>query len=133
MTRQAKPQFDQPWAIAFCLYLLVLTLITVSAYLKLLPTELSAIPAYDTLGHFFLLGIASYLSHMALRGRVFYLGQLSLPLGPTLVGAIVIVDEILQGLSPNRTVSVTDVAASFSGILLFYRLARAQVTLSSKS
>ncbi|MBD2461595.1 VanZ family protein [Oscillatoria sp. FACHB-1407] len=129
MTDQRDPWFDQQWAIAFCLYLLILVVITVAAYLRILPTQLDAIPAYDTLGHFFLLGIASYLSHLALRGRTFFIGRYSLPLGPTLIGAIVIVDETLQGLSPYRTVSMTDVAASFSGILLFYRLARAQTIL----
>ena len=125
MTRKPAPWFNPHWAIAFGVYLLVLIVISASAYLQVLPTQLAAIPSYDILGHFFLLGIASYLSHLALRGRALNIGRCTLPLGPTLIVLIVIVDETLQGLSPNRTVSITDVAASFSGILLFYRFARA--------
>jgi polysaccharide biosynthesis protein VpsQ len=133
MIRKPIPWFDPHWAIAFGVYLLVLTVISVSAYLGMLPTQLAAIPSYDTLGHFFLLGIASYLSHLALRGRTLNISRCTLPLGPALMVLVVIVDETLQGFSPNRSVSITDVAASFSGILLFYRLARAQTLLSRSS
>ncbi|MDX2211920.1 MAG: VanZ family protein [Oculatellaceae cyanobacterium bins.114] len=129
MTHRRDSWFDRQWAIAFCLYLLVLLVITLAAYLDILPTQLAAIPSYDTLGHFFLMGIASYLSYLALRGRMICVWRCAMPLGPALIGAIVIVDETLQAFSPYRTVSVTDVAASFSGILLFYRLARAQLIL----
>ena len=118
--------FHHKWAIAFVVYLFVLLAIAAFAYLRLLPPVLYAASA-GTLSHFILIGIASYLSYPALNRQTIWVWNVAFPFGPLLVSVVVLVDTVLQGVLPGCTVSVANLAASFSGILLFYRLAKAQL------
>lgn len=102
--------------------------ISISAYLRIIPVKSSIFPYYDTIGHFVLLGIATFLGHLALRKRKIYLSRLSIPLAPILVVICCIIDELLQSLSPYRTASFSDLAADLVGIMVFYWLAE-QVNL----
>lgn len=115
----------QRWILAFCLYFLILLTIIVLAYRGILPVKISAIPFYDTIGHFILLGIASYLAHKSLGKRMIKTWPLAitLPLGPILVTIFAIVDESLQMLSPLRTSTLSDLVANLVGIWFFYWLA----------
>ncbi|OLP20007.1 hypothetical protein BST81_02740 [Leptolyngbya sp. 'hensonii'] len=112
------------WVITCIAYCGLLLGICAFAYLGILPTQLAQIPFYDTIGHFVLLGLASYFIHQALNHRRVRLFSLSLPLGPLLVGLFATSDETIQALSPQRTFSLTDLAASLLGILCFYWLAK---------
>ena len=118
-------KLNRNWVIAFTIYFVVLLTIIGLAYRGILPVKLSAIPFYDTLGHFFLLGSASYLGHKALGGKMikFWPFPFSVPLAPIAVTVFAVVDESLQGLSPLRTSSLSDMTANLLGIWVFYCLA----------
>lgn len=118
-------KLNRNWVIAFGIYFVVLLTIIGLAYLGILPVKLAAIPFYDTLGHFILLGTASYLGHKALEGQMIKVWRcpLTLPLAPILVTIFAIVDESLQALSPLRTSSLSDMTANLVGIWVFYCLA----------
>ncbi|MBD2605499.1 VanZ family protein [Scytonema hofmannii FACHB-248] len=114
------------WVFAFWVYFGILMTIVISAYLKILPVKSSTIPFYDTIGHFVLIGIAAFLSHLALNKRRISLLIISLPLAPILVTFFTISEEFLQKLSPNRTFDLIDLASDFCGIVLFTWLAERQ-------
>jgi hypothetical protein len=113
----------QRWVFAFWVYLGILLTIIISAYLKMLPVKNSAIPFYDTIGHFILIGIAAFLSHLALKKqRITYL-NITMPLAPIIVSIITLIEECLQKLSPNRSFDLLDLASDLCGIIIFTWLA----------
>lgn len=120
-----KKYFSKNWAIACCCYFAVLLAIILFADLGMLPVrELSKIPHYDTIGHFFLYGIASYLSYRALRKRAIAIFGYNLPLGPAIFTIFTIFEEVLQAILPHRTFSLLDLGASFLGIVVFYGIGK---------
>ena len=94
-------------------------MISVCAYLKILPPQLAV---YDKLGHFILLGFASFLSHQALGRRMVGAIAFLIPLGPLLVTFFSLIDECLQILSSARSFSLIDLGANWIGIWVFYWL-----------
>ncbi len=113
------------WVLAFILYFLILLTIFVLAYWGIVPVKISAIPFYDTIGHFILLGFASYLGHKALGNRLINIWSrsISLPLAPILISIFALLDESLQALSLLRSSTLSDLAANLIGIWFFYWLA----------
>jgi hypothetical protein len=107
------------WRMAFFAYMVVLLTIFLLAYLGLIPTKMQRLPLFDTLGHFILLGLASFLSHRALNRKSFCLGPLKLPAGPACSSLFIITEECLQSLSPIRSTTWSDMLANLSGIILF--------------
>ena len=100
------------------LFLLILW----GAYTNNLPLNLLAkIPYYDKIGHVVLYATASYLGHRVSNRRHFK-GIRSLPIFPVLFGLAMTAEEIVQGLSPYRTLDSLDLVCSLSGVLLGYRL-----------
>lgn len=123
MTNSSQDRWIQPgWAIALFIYFGLLTLISISAYQSNLPAALDRIPHYDVFGHFFLIGIASYLTHRTLNRRRLWVGSLRLPIAPMAIASLTVLDELFQGLSPARTMSIIDFSANMLGILAFYGL-----------
>ncbi|MBE9037093.1 VanZ family protein [aff. Roholtiella sp. LEGE 12411] len=116
-------KFNQRWVFAFWVYFGILMSISISAYLKVIPTEIAQFPYYDTILHFLLLGIAAYLSHLALKKRKIQILNISLPLAPLIVIFFCIVDETIQLFTPHRSFDLVDLAADFCGIVLFTWLA----------
>ena len=111
------------WLLPTALYFLLLLTIMLLADTGNLPLELLVkIPYYDTIGHFVLYGIASFLSHRAINRRMLVIFHLPLPLGPLLFSCFTVIEEMLQELLPNRTFSLIDMGASLLGIVLFYWL-----------
>jgi len=115
-----------PWhtnlmALAYgCLFLITLW----AAYTGNLPLgALNRIPNYDKAGHVILYCIATYLGHRVLRLRQRRRWHLSIPLFPALFGLFTLVEELLQFLSPNRTLDAGDLVCSFIGVGLGYWLA----------
>ncbi|MEB3181917.1 MAG: VanZ family protein [Nostocaceae cyanobacterium] len=100
--------------------------ISMSAYLQIIPTELSNFPHYDTILHFILLGIAAYLSHLALNKRKIRWLNISLPLAPIIVIFFCLIDEVIQLFTPWRSFDLMDLAADLCGIVLFTWLAERQ-------
>ncbi|NES87202.1 MAG: hypothetical protein F6K10_41070 [Moorea sp. SIO2B7] len=114
---------NRNWVIAASIYAAILLTIFILAYTGNLPTQLKMIPFHDTLGHFILYGIATYLGHRVLKRRKMNLLGYFIPLWPFLFGIFTIVEELIQSLSPNRTFSWLDMIASIVGILFGYWLA----------
>lgn len=114
---------NRHWIFAFWFYLGILISICISAYLKIIPNEISQFPYYDTVLHFLLIGIAAYLGHLALNKRKIQLLTITLPLAPLLVTLFSVSEEFLQKLSPHRSFDLVDLASDFCGILLFTWLA----------
>jgi hypothetical protein len=112
------------WIIAFWFYLGILLTISMSAYLRVIPTEISQFPYYDTVLHFLLLGITAYLSHLALNKRQIHFLNISLPLAPLIVFFFCIIDEIIQKFVPYRSADWLDLAADLCGIIVFTFLAQ---------
>lgn len=119
------------WVFAFWVYLGILLSISLAAYLKVIPTEVKQFPYYDTFLHFLLLGIAAYLSHLALAKRKIRLFNFYLPLAPIYVFFVCIIDEIIQLFVPYRSFDLTDLAADLGGIILFTLLAERQKLTSN--
>jgi polysaccharide biosynthesis protein VpsQ len=114
---------NQPWTFAFWVYLGILLSISLSAYLKIIPSELSQFPYYDTILHFLLLGIAAFLSHLAFNKPKIQIFNISLPLAPIVIMFLCVIDEIIQHFVPYRSSDLVDLIADFCGVLLFTWLA----------
>ncbi|MGK7900582.1 MAG: VanZ family protein [Hormoscilla sp.] len=121
---------NKGWIIAFWLYFLLLVGISVSAYLRILPPQLTA---HDKLGHFILLGTASFLSHQALGRKMIATPVVKMPLGPVLITILAFIDENTQVLSAARSYSMTDLAANWIGIWVFYWIGEQVRKLNSDS
>ena len=111
------------WVIAFWFYLGILSAISLSAYTKVIPTEIARFPYYDTILHFILLGIAAYLSHLALNKRQLHILCTSLPMAPFIVFLLCILDEVIQKFTPHRSADIVDLIADVCGIVVFTYLA----------
>lgn len=109
----------QRWVFAFWVYLGILLSISLSAYLRIIPTEIKQFPYYDTILHFLLLGIAAYLSHQAIRKRKLQIFNFPIPIAPLIVFIFCIIDEIIQSFVPYRSADFTDLAADILGIIVF--------------
>jgi len=123
---------DEKWAIAFSFHILVLLAIATCTACNLLPPQLTQLPASNTLSQFILIGLASYFSYLATRGRTFWVGNCAVPLGPLFISLCVLIDETLQSGLHAQPASLVNLAASLSGVTLFYRLARVQYESKTK-
>lgn len=111
------------WIFASCLYLGFLVFISTSTYLKSFSYLLKGIAFADPILHFLLLGVATFLSHLALNKRYVMVFGILFPQAPLIIALCCILDEILQTLSPKATASILDLIADLAGIVLFYFLA----------
>jgi VanZ family protein len=110
------------WKIAFIIYMIIIAFISLSAYLKIIPSEIRRIPHYDILMHFFLLGMASFFSCKAFNDV--RIKKTFIPPGPFIVAIIAITDELIQIYFPARSFSFLDFFANLTGIIVFCLLAR---------
>jgi VanZ family protein len=98
------------YRIALALHLSIICAISAWAYLGRL--KLPPIEHIDLLGHFLLYGVLGALAHGALMGRTFH----RVPLGPLIVLTAAGLEELLQGLSPYRHMSLLDFLADVIGV-----------------
>ncbi len=101
---------------AFVAYSILIVLISVLAYLNIIPTKEITIPYYDLIGHFVLYGVWGYLFATVIHQPIFHIKSFFLPWGIVIVSIITIVEECLQSLSPVRTTSFSDLLFSMLGI-----------------
>jgi VanZ family protein len=106
--------------ISALLYAIVFLTILILAYTGNLPTQLELIPNSDKVGHVILYAIATYLGHCLFGYRRLRNG---LPIFPLLFTILTVVEEAVQGFSPNRTLDAIDLVMSLVGIGLGYQLA----------
>lgn len=85
---------------------------------------IGSIPYGDKLGHFFLMGILSFLVNILLNARTVGFGKWRYLLGSLIVWIVVTVEEISQIYVRGRTFDWTDLIADSLGILVFGELAR---------
>lgn len=104
-------------------YLLIFLSIMAMAYTNNLPGYLSAIPHYDKPGHLILYALPTYLGHRILNYRTLPLRSLRLPLFPLLFTLFTVTEELIQNLSPYRTLDAIDLLASAIGIVLGWWIA----------
>ncbi|MEC4803540.1 MAG: hypothetical protein SAJ12_06955 [Jaaginema sp. PMC 1079.18] len=116
--KQIHSQFARfGWLFLGVFYAATFLFILVLAYTGNLPEFLQHIPHYDTIGHFILYSIATYLGHRLLQCRQLTLFSYKLPLWPVLFATFTITEELIQQTSPNRTFSWLDMIMSILGIL----------------
>ncbi|MEL7039566.1 MAG: hypothetical protein AAFO04_28740 [Cyanobacteria bacterium J06592_8] len=111
------------WVLISILYLtLILAIMLVADFGKLPEAQLTQIPNYDLIGHFFLYGIAAFVCHRGMNRRMMMIVNIPVPFGPFLFTLVTIAEEMLQQILPHRTFSLLDLGASLLGIILFYIL-----------
>lgn len=101
-----------------------LVLVSVLAYLRLIPTEIKSIPYYDSIGHFMLFGMFAFAAEMAFGGRKVSALGIPLSIGASLVALYAVVDESLQAFSAVRTFDLHDLGFGLFGVVVFYLLSR---------
>ena len=113
----------QRWVFTFWVYLGILLSISLSAYLRVIPTQIAQFPYFDKTLHFILLGVAAYLSHIAFNKPQIKIFKISLLLAPLIVILFCVIDELTQLLVPYRSCDLVDLACDVCGIVLFTWLA----------
>ncbi len=78
-----------------------------------------AIPYGDKLGHLFLFGFLTLGLNVALKYKMFNLKQRGIYCGSTIVGIVVLLEELSQHFLPSRTFDLIDLGADIAGILMF--------------
>jgi|SRR5215213_5855391 len=109
------------------LYILVLAGIVVLADIKetqYLFRPVRRLPYGDKIGHFLLMGMFSFTVNLILKARTVRVWKLSYLLGSLIVLAIVTTEEFSQIFIRGRSFDLTDLAADFSGIIIFGEIAR---------
>jgi len=81
------------------------------------------IPGGDKIGHFFLMGILSYLVNYVLKSKRIKVGSINFLLGNVIVMAVVTIEEISQIFLEYRAFSLVDLLFDYLGIFLFGYLA----------
>lgn len=82
-----------------------------------------AIPYFDKLGHFFLIGTLAFFVNLSLGCRRVNLGTHPVLLGSSLVFVLVVAEEFSQIYFPLRSFDWQDLLADIAGIYLFGYLA----------
>lgn len=109
------------------LYILVLAGIVVLADIKetqYLFRPVRRLPYGDKIGHFLLMGMFSFTVNLVLKARNVRLWKLKYLLGSLIVLAIVTAEEFSQIFIRGRSFDLTDLAADWSGIIIFGEIAR---------
>lgn len=83
-----------------------------------------SIPYGDKLGHFFLMGILSFLINLILKAKTIGKGKFQYLLGSILVFVAVTIEEFSQIFVSGRTFDLSDLIADGLGIIFFGELAR---------
>ena len=117
--RSSQYQTNRWNFLALC-YLVVFVSIMWLAYTNRIPSYFIHFPYADKVAHGGLYAIAAYLGHQVLKHRRLWLFNLGLPLFPAFFGLFTLGEELLQGLSPYRTLDLGDLICSFAGLLLGY-------------
>ncbi len=82
------------------------------------------IPYGDKLGHFFLMGIFSFLVNLALQAKTARIWKIKYLLGTLIVIVIVTIEELSQIFISGRSFDLGDLVFDYLGIFFFGELAR---------
>lgn len=126
--KNLKSSISSKIKILTVIYIFVIIGIVVIANVKstqyLLRVGSGGIPYFDKLGHFFLMGIFSFLVNLTLRARTILLWKFRYLLGSLIVLIVVSIEEFSQIFVSGRAFDLGDLVADFFGIMLFGELAR---------
>lgn len=103
-------------------YVLILGMIVYAANqgtLSQYVTFYREIPFGDDLGHFFLMGILSFLATILSGSHRVSVARFRISTGPMVVFPIVFIEELSQMFIPTRTFSLSDLTADVLGIVTF--------------
>lgn len=89
------------------------------AYAGQIPPVLVSLPLADKFFHVLLVGAAAFWLNLWLGGRRW---QFNVPVAIALMLVLVTVDELLQGLSPARSLDLFDWVCNVTGLALAWRL-----------
>lgn len=115
------------------LFILVLILIVLIANLGLGPDYfplIYTIPGFDKVGHFFLMGVLSFLVNLLLKAEKTKLFSLDFLIGSLVVILVVTLEELSQLFLIHRAFSWVDLVFDLGGIFLGGRLANWLLTKS---
>lgn len=120
-TRHNKP--SKSTIVLSASYGLFFLVMLVLAYKGTLPVSslLSQFAYADKVGHLILYCIPTYLGHRLCRYRHI---QKHIPIFPAFFTLFTVTEELIQGLSPNRTLDAGDMVCSLIGIAVGYWLAQ---------
>lgn len=106
-----------PWiTLAFILFILAVIWVANSPEGPDRLEFIRSVPYGDKMGHFGLMGGASFLVTLLMRGEGRKIGKILIPFGALLVWEFVLLEEITQLYFPTRTFSFEDLFADFLGI-----------------
>jgi VanZ family protein len=118
------PSLGRFYRLGLAAHTTLIAWISVGAYAGLLPTQIRAIPFYDTVLHFLLVGMFGFFLDGALAHRPIVAARFFPRLGPGIALLLAATEETLQRLSPRRSSSLGDFAANTIGILVCAWLAK---------
>jgi membrane-associated phospholipid phosphatase len=99
-------------------------LVSLMAYLGLIPYAYLTWPYADKVLHMLLIGAVAFWLYLWLPEWQLQVGLLRLPLAIILPFTLAAVEEVLQSWSPLRTFDLIDLASDLVGLLCFYALSR---------
>ena len=102
----------------------IAVLVSMMAYMDLLPMDLLHWHNIDKLFHFLLWGSLAFWLNLWLKDRAWQIAQQALPMAVFFPFSVAIVEEGFQALSPLRTASLRDLTADLLGLICFWWLSR---------
>jgi undecaprenyl-diphosphatase len=114
---------DQPaWRWLLWPQIAIVVIVSLMAYLDILPWPLLKWPMADKTLHFLLFGAVVFWLNLWLEGRGLRLGRWLIPLAILLPLLIASSDEVAQFWSPVRTADLSDWSSDLAGMLFFWWL-----------
>jgi hypothetical protein len=106
------------WRLGLGLYTAFILTVFLLAYLRFIPTQLNAVPYYDSIGHFVLYGTWGYFFARVFNRIVLRFDWIRVQFGILIIIPIATLEESLQSLSPVRTFSLFDLGWGCLGIMI---------------
>lgn len=113
--------------ILFVIYILILAGIIILANMRetqYLFRPIRRLPYGDKIGHFFVMGLFSFVTNLVLQARTIQLWKIRYLLGSLVVLALVTIEEFSQLFIRGRSFDWTDLIADGAGVLVFGEIAR---------
>ena len=121
------------WGWLLWLQVALALLISLMAYLGVLPYWLIRWPFADKVMHFLLIGSVAFWLNLWLRGRTFQLLTWAIPLAIAIPFSLALVEETLQFFSPIRSADLSDMLSNTLGLLFFWWLSRKVLVMSDQN
>lgn len=111
----------------------VAILVSMMAYMDLLPLFLMRWQNIDKVMHFLLWGSLAFWLNLWIKGYAWQIAQRALPMAIFFPFSVALIEEGIQSFSPLRTASISDLSADLLGLLFFWWVSRWVLRSGSKS